>query len=305
MKEKIVLFLKGIAMGAADVVPGVSGGTIAFITGIYDELLGSINAVNLNTLTILRKEGIKAAWKAVNGNFLVVLLSGIFVSILSLANLFKYLLENHPVLLWSFFFGLIAASVLLVGRMIAHWNTVNVIGFIAGTAVSYWLTTVNPSNGLEAYWYIFVSGMIAICAMILPGISGSFILLLLGTYGVVLGAIADHNFILLAIFGAGCVVGLLSFSRLLSWTLKNYYNVTIAVLAGFLLGSLNKIWPWKETIATRINSHGEEVPFLQENILPMHYQPDPQLAAAIGLALLGVALIFFLSRFNPPEKSNA
>jgi putative membrane protein len=305
MKEKIVLFLKGMAMGAADVVPGVSGGTIAFITGIYDELLGSINSVSLNTLTILRKEGLKAAWKAVNGNFLVVLLAGIFTSILSLANLFKFLLENHPVLLWSFFFGLIAASVLLVGRMIAKWNAVNIIGFIAGTAVSYWLTTVHPSHGLDAYWYIFVSGMIAICAMILPGISGSFILLLLGTYGVVLGAIADHNFALLAIFGAGCVVGLLSFSRLLSWTLKNYYNVTIAVLAGFLLGSLNKIWPWKETIKTRVNSHGEVVPFLQENILPMNYQPDPQLAGAIGLALLGMVLIFILSRFNPPEKTNA
>jgi len=305
MKEKIVLFLKGMAMGAADVVPGVSGGTIAFITGIYDELLGSINSVSLNTLTILRKEGLKAAWKAVNGNFLVVLLAGIFTSILSLANLFKFLLENHPVLLWSFFFGLIAASVLLVGRMIAKWNAVNIIGFIAGTAVSYWLTTVHPSHGLDAYWYIFVSGMIAICAMILPGISGSFILLLLGTYGVVLGAIADHNFALLAIFGAGCVVGLLSFSRLLSWTLKNYYNVTIAILAGFLLGSLNKIWPWKITTETRINSHGEVVPFLQENILPMNYQPDPQLLPAIGLAIVGVLLIFILSRFNPPEKTNA
>jgi putative membrane protein len=305
MKEKIVLFLKGLAMGAADVVPGVSGGTIAFITGIYDELLDSINAVNLNTLSILRKEGLKAAWKAVNGNFLVVLLAGIFTSILSLANLFKYLLENHPVLLWSFFFGLIAASVLLVGRMIAHWNAVNIIGFIVGTAVSYWLTAVHPGTGVDAYWYIFVSGMIAICAMILPGISGSFILLLLGTYGIVLGAIADHNFVLLAVFAAGCVVGLLSFSRLLSWTLKNYYNVTIAILAGFLLGSLNKIWPWKITTETRINSHGEEVPFLQENILPMDYQPDPQLIPAIGLALVGVLLIFILSKFNPPEKTNA
>lgn len=305
MKEKIVLFLKGMAMGAADVVPGVSGGTIAFITGIYDELLSSINSVNFNTLTILRKEGIKAAWKAVNGSFLGVLLSGIFVSILSLANLFKFLLENHPVLLWSFFFGLIAASVFLVGRMIAHWNAVNIIGFIAGTAVSYWLTAVHPSHGLDANWYIFVSGMIAICAMILPGISGSFILLLLGTYSVVLGAIADHNFVLLTIFGAGCVVGLLSFSRLLSWTLRNYYNVTIAILAGFLLGSLNKIWPWKVTTETRINSHGIEVPFLQENILPMNYNGDPQLAAAIGLAILGVALIFILSRVSPPEKTNA
>lgn len=292
-------------MGAADVVPGVSGGTIAFITGIYDELLGSINAVNFNTLKILRKEGVAAAWKSINGNFLVTLLSGILLSILSLARLFKYLLDNEPVLLWSFFFGLIAASVWLVAKMIRHWKVIHILSFIVGTLVSYWLTVVHPGYGSEAMWYIFLSGAVAICAMILPGISGSFILLLMGTYSAVLGAISDYNFALLGVFSAGCVVGLLSFSRFLSWTLQNYYYITVAMLAGFLLGSLNKIWPWKETLETRTDSSGEIVPFVQQNVLPGNYAGNAEFLPAIGLMLAGVGLIIVLSRFSPPEKTHA
>lgn len=291
-----------MAMGAADVVPGVSGGTIAFITGIYDKLLASINAVQPNTLLIWRKHGFKAAWEEVNGSFLLPLFIGIGISIVSLAKLFKILLASHPVSLWAFFFGLIVASVWLVGKMIKEWNAISIAGIIVGTVISYWLTVVHPGEFGDSAWFIFVAGAIAICAMILPGISGSFILLLLGAYETVLGAVNDRELGLIGIFMAGCVVGLLSFSRILQWTLRNFYNTTIAVLTGFLIGSLNKIWPWKRTLEFRTNSHGEEVPFIQENVWPSQYTGDQELVTAAISALAGMAIILILSRFKPKDQ---
>ena len=289
-------------MGAADVVPGVSGGTIAFITNIYEELIDSLNRLDGKALKILFKEGIKPFWQYINGNFFLFLLGGIGISIVSLAKLITYLLATYPVLVWSFFFGLVFASIFFVGKQVTKWNVANILSFIVGAIIAYVITDLPPMHSPESSWFIFLSGAIAICAMILPGISGSFILLLLGSYDIVLRAIKNIEIKTMLIFGAGCVVGLLSFSRLLKWMFAKFHNLTVALLSGFLLGSLNKIWPWKETISTRINSHGEEVPFIQKNVSPFAFE-HPQLAAAIGLAVFGVLLLYFLEKLGSAKKS--
>ena len=303
MIRSLLIFLKGMAMGAADVVPGVSGGTIAFITGIYDQLLSSINALNLNTLKKLRTEGVKSVWKTINGSFLVTLFLGIAVSFISLARVFKYLVEFHPQMVWGFFFGLVLGSIWLVMKMIDQWDIIKLIAVAIGTGISYYLTIIEPGGGVSAPWFIFLSGAIAICAMILPGVSGSFILLILGIYYPMLEAVSTFDLGFIALLGSGAVVGLLSFSRFLKWLLDNYYEITVAILVGFLVGSLNKLWPWKKTLEYRLNSHGEEVPFIQENILPS-LDNMGDMAVVIGLALLGLAVILILSRFSP-EKEDA
>ena len=292
-----IISLKGMAMGAADVVPGVSGGTIAFISGIYEELLSSISSVNFATLKLLKTNGIKAAWKAVNGNFLIALLIGIFCSILSLAKLISLLLEHKPIMVWSFFFGLVLASILYVGKQISKWNSLAVVALLSGASVAYYITTLQPLiSENSSPLFLFLAGAIAICAMILPGISGAFILVLLGAYKPVLEAIHTKNFKLIAILGAGAVIGLLSFSKILKWLFNNYKNYTLAVLTGFILGSLNKIWPWKETLTWRVNSHGINVPFNQQSISPMSFEGDSQLAMAILLSVLGFAVILLLEK---------
>lgn len=296
LKDYLILSAKGIAMGAADVVPGVSGGTIAFISGIYEELLETIDNVNLSAFKVLKNDGIKAAWNHLNGNFLVALLSGIAISIISLAKLITYLLEFHTVLLWSFFFGLILSSIYLVGKKIKSWDISKIIALIIGSAIAYYITILPPMENPQAMWYIFLSGAIAICAMILPGISGSFILLLLGSYELVLSAIKDIKIATIAVFGLGCITGLLSFSKLLNWMFKKYHDLTIALLTGFLVGSLNKIWPWKKVLQTRINSHGKEVPFIDENVLPANYDGDPQLLYVVLFAIFGLAIIIVIEK---------
>lgn len=307
MQEKTNLvktFFTGIAMGAADVIPGVSGGTIAFISGIYERLLGAIGSVKFSTTTILRKEGIAAAWKSIDGTFLAVLLSGIVVSIASLARLVTYLMDEHPVLLWSFFFGLIVASVPLIGKQVTKWDLKAIAFLILGTGISYYITIAEPSTDTGELWYIFIASMLAICAMILPGISGSFILLLLGAYVPVMTAIKELDIAVVLVVVAGAVIGLLSFSKLLKWTFANYHNITIAALTGFLVGSLNKIWPWKETISERTNSKGEVVPFIQENVLPGDYVlGEPQVLMAIVVAVIGFAVIFILERFGAKKAA--
>lgn len=285
-------------MGAADVVPGVSGGTIAFITGIYEELLNTINAVNWAGLKKLKTEGVKSFWKHINGNFIVALFLGIGISVYKLAGLVTYLMANQAVLLWSFFFGLIIASIYLVGKMVAKWDLLKIIGLSIGTGVSFYITLLPPMENPNASWYIFLSGAIAICAMILPGISGSFILLLLGSYELILTSIKDLKLTIIAVFASGCIVGLLSFSKLLSWMFKKYHDLTIAILTGFLIGSLNKIWPWKKTISSRLNSHGETVPFIQNNVLPADFIGDNQLVFSLLIAVAGLALILVLERFS-------
>jgi len=294
--DYLIISLKGLAMGAADVVPGVSGGTIAFISGIYEELITSIGNINLSLLSTLRKEGIGPTWKQLNGNFLMALFTGIFISVISLAKLMGWLLINKPIFLWSFFFGLVVASIFFVGKQISKWNLGAIVLFIIGALLAYYISSLPAMGTNESNWFLFIAGALAICAMILPGISGAFILVLLGAYQPVLSALNNRDLKTIGIIGAGAIIGLLSFSKLLKWLFKNYRDLTLATLTGFILGSLNKIWPWKETISTRINSKGEEVPLLQESISPFSYPEDPQLAWAIGLAFLGFLTIFLLEK---------
>ena len=297
-KEYLSLSLKGMAMGAADIIPGVSGGTIAFISGIYEELIETINNVNFEAIKKLKNNGIKSFWTHINGNFLIALLTGIAISIMSLAKVITHLLETHSQLLWGFFFGLIVASVYIVGKQVNKWDINNIISLIIGSSIAFYITILNPMQNPDALWFVFLSGSIAICAMILPGISGSFILLLLGSYEFILVAIKDFKLDVITIFGVGCITGLLAFSKLLNWLFKKYHDITIALLTGFLIGSLNKIWPWKETIQTRINSHGEIVPFIQSNVLPSNFEGDSNIIEVIFLTLIGIVIIYLLERFS-------
>ncbi|MFD1553496.1 DUF368 domain-containing protein [Putridiphycobacter roseus] len=322
-KSKVTLFLKGCAMGAADVVPGVSGGTIAFITGIYEELLESISNLNLSLFKTIKKNGIKAAWQQINGNFLLVLLLGIGTSLLTLAKVVSYLLEHHEIPLWSFFFGLVLGSVWLVGKQVERWDIKTIAALIIGTAVAYYITILPPFTESHNLWYIFICGCIAICAMILPGVSGSFILVLLGAYATILESLSNllsglkamsteiimANGSVIMVFALGCIVGLISFSRFLNYLFKRSKNVVIAVLTGFLIGSLNKIWPWKETITTFTKHAGEPnekiIPLLQKNISPQQFEinhaTSPELMLVITMFLVGILILIVLDRFAPKE----
>ena len=303
VKDYIVISLKGIAMGAADVVPGVSGGTIAFISGIYEELLSSISNVNLQLFKTLKNEGFTAAWKQVNGNFLLALFAGIFISIISLAKLIKYLLENEPILLWSFFFGLVLASIIYIAKQIKKWNALSIFLLLLSAFLAYYVTTLNPLvNENSSLLFLFLAGAIAICAMILPGISGAFILVLLGAYEPILSAVNERNMKTIAIVGLGAVVGLLSFSKILKWLFANYKNYTLVALTGFIIGSLNKIWPWKQALTFRVNSHGIKVPFNEKSISPFAYDGDAQLTLAIVLAIIGFVLILAMERLATQKK---
>ncbi len=303
-RDYTLLVLKGMGMGAADVVPGVSGGTIAFISGIYEELIDTISRLNLKTISILFKEGIKPFWKAMNANFLLAVLGGIAISILSLSKLISYLLENEPIGTWSFFFGLILASIPLVAKKVKVWSGIRYFAFAAGAIIAWLITDLPPVTEPGAMWYLFISGMIAICAMILPGISGSFILILLGSYFTVLTALNDRNITIILVFIAGAVTGLLVFSKFLKFMFSRFHDITIATLAGFLLGSLNKIWPWKNVLEWFVKHPGEaneqKIALVEENILPgtfTNLTGEPaQLGLAIIMAILGVAIIFGLEK---------
>ncbi len=305
-KDYLLLVLKGIGMGAADVVPGVSGGTIAFITGIYEELINSIKAINLKAIKLLLGGKISEFWKAINGTFLVSVLLGIAISIFSLAKGLKFLLDHYPILVWSFFFGLIIASAIYVVRSVNKWEVSNVIAGIAGIIVAYFITIISPAEAHASYWFIFISGAIAICAMILPGISGSFILVLLGMYKFILDAVGNLQLTVLIIFVLGAALGIISFSNVLSWLLKKFHNQTIALLAGFMVGSLNKVWPWKEVTQTFTDRHGEVKPLVEENILPGTYEQitgnNAFLLGAVILAVFGFALIFIIEGLTKPKK---
>jgi putative membrane protein len=298
--QYLLLALRGMLMGAADAVPGVSGGTIAFITGIYEELIHSLRSFDMAALRLLFSQGPVAAWRHVNGTFLLVLISGILLSLLSLSHVVLFLLETQAPLLWSFFFGLIIASMWSLCRNVPSWHSSVLVFFAFGAVVAYAITQVTPSALEATPLFVFFSGMIAICAMILPGISGSFILLLLGMYTPIMQAIQGLEIATLGIFGAGCVMGLLAFSRVLDWAFAHHRSTTLALLGGFMLGSLSKVWPWKYTTAYAINRHGGEVPLVQENVLPGSFQvltgQDPSLAPALGLMLLGAVLVLIMDR---------
>lgn len=305
-KDYLLIGIKGIAMGAADVIPGVSGGTIAFITGIYEELINSIKSIGPGTLPLLLKGRFREFWKAINGNFLLSLVTGIFISILSLARLLKYLLENYPVLIWSFFFGLIVASAIYVARTVRKWPPPVIISGIAGIGIAWVITVLTPAEANTTWWFIFLSGSIAICAMILPGISGSFILVLLGMYRFILDAVSNLNIPVIILFLAGAAIGIILFSNFLSWLLKKYHNMTIALLAGFMIGSLNKVWPWKQVVETFTDRHGEVKPLVEANVLPGSYESitgEPSmLVGALLLAAAGFVLIFLIEGLTSSLK---
>lgn len=302
-KQWGLISLKGMGMGAADVVPGVSGGTIAFITGIYEELITSLGNINVKALQLLFKSGIGAFWKYINGNFFIALFLGIGVSVFSLAKLLTYLLDHFPVLLWSFFFGLVIASAWIIAQTIDKWKVVEIIAIAAGTALAAWISTLQVTADGSSYIYLFLSGAIAICAMILPGISGAFILVLLGTYGTVLTGIKDFDIQLIAVFGLGCIVGLLAFSKILKYLFAHYKSLVLALLTGFLIGSLFKIWPWKERVSDIpiiVHSDGREE-FLLQNILPSAFTMMDFFLPVL-LILTGFSVVYFMSKIKIEQK---
>ncbi|NHN27840.1 DUF368 domain-containing protein [Flavobacterium jejuense] len=308
--DYLLITLKGIAMGAADVVPGVSGGTIAFISGIYQELIDSINKVNFSTLKGVKQNGLKATWAAINGNFLLALLTGIAISVLTFSKLITHLLENQPILVWSFFFGLVIASILLIWKEISKWSAKAILALLIGIVVSYYITIARPVESPESFPYLFLSGFLAIIAMILPGVSGAFILLLMGSYQTVIGTINQFReglsnmdfeiigqaLLKLMTFVLGAIIGLKLFSKILTWMFSHHKNITLALLIGFMIGSLNKIWPWKEILETRVNSHGETIPFIEKSILPNYFNGNPQILTAIIMLVCGFMLIFGLEK---------
>ncbi|HGY9569705.1 TPA: DUF368 domain-containing protein [Vibrio harveyi] len=302
----LITYFKGMAMGAADVVPGVSGGTIAFITGIYDTLLESIRRINPSLFSIWKKDGFKAAFNHINGFFLISLFAGIFTSIATLAKLISWLLETHPIPIWSFFFGLILVSVYHIIRQVEKRDAIRFVALLIGIGFAYSITVLKPLHMEPTAINTILAGAIAICAMILPGISGSFILLLIGMYAPVLGAVKGFQIDILALFLVGCVAGLLSFSHLLSWLLRKFRDLTLMFLTGLMIGTLPKIWPWKETLTWRTNSKGEQVPLLEQNLSPFEFeyitsQPS-QLVLAVIMMLAAIALVLGLEKFADSNK---
>ncbi len=295
-KKFFRLFFTGFTMGSADIVPGVSGGTIAFIFGIYEELIFSIKKMSTETISLLFKGKIKQAIQSVPFSFLVPLGLGILTAILTLTGVLSHLLETSPVRLWSFFFGLVLASVFLVSKRIANWNFKDIISMLIFTVIAYLVVGSVPLETAATPLAFLLSGAIAICAMILPGISGSFLLIIMGKYEQILTAVNNKDIFTLGLVVVGAVLGLALFSRLLSWLFKNHHNIVVASLTGFMIGSLRKIWPWKETITTRINSHGNIIPLVQQNVLPENFNGD--VIVAISLCIFAIVLILILDKFQ-------
>lgn len=314
-----IIFAKGLAMGAADVVPGVSGGTIAFISGIYEELIKTIHKLDFGFFKTWKKEGFFNSWKKYNLSFLISLGFGIAISIISLAKLITTMLKEHPVLVWSFFFGLVIASILFVGKQIKAWSPPVIIALVIATALSYYITLAEPVSSPESTWFLFLAGFIAIIAMILPGISGAFILLLIGAYTTVIGFITQlagsiitqnwelfsQAFSKLFVFGIGAIVGLKVFSKILNWMFQHHKKIILAILTGFMIGALNKIWPWKKILQLRTNHMGEQIPFLEKSILPSNYDGNPQILYALCFMIIGFLSIFLLEIFSTYKKTNA
>lgn len=288
-KNFLGIGLRGMAMGVAEVIPGVSGGTIALITGIYERLLQSIRAFGPVAYRAYRSEGVRGLWTAINGAFLMALGLGMAVGLVVGVFGVTHILENYPPVLWAFFFGLIVASVIYLGRKVS-WNGVTAAALLVGAVIAYGVTVLTPSHGSESLLIVFGSGILAISAMLLPGISGSFVLLLLGMYTFVIGSFKglletgswDHIKVIIA-FALGCLVGVVSFSRLLTWLLHKYTQPTLALLTGFLIGSLNKIWPWQNEAV---------------NVMPAKYEGESFLIACLVACVIGFFTVFAVERFG-------
>ncbi len=296
-------FLAGLAMGAADVVPGVSGGTMAFIFGIYQELLLSIKKLTGEVPHLLLKRQWRKAQDAVNWGFLVPLGLGIVIAIVTLARLLRWFLADSPVMVWSFFFGLVVASVVVVLRKrVKKWDVRDRVWFVVAVIVSYVVVGAVPVETPRDPFTLFLSGVVAISAMILPGISGSFILVILGKYGQVLDAVATFDIFTLLIFAAGCVVGLALFVRVLTWLFAKHHDIAIVVLAGVMVGSLRKIWPWKEVVRAGFDHHGNIVPLLERNVLP--YALNMEVFFALILAIAGIVLITYVQKLHGMKETH-
>jgi putative membrane protein len=317
MKETLKIMLKGAAMGVAEVIPGVSGGTLAFITGIYERLLAAISNMNISLFKTWKDEGFKAVWQKIDGLFLAKLLAGMAVGFLIGLKLVVRLLESHPVHIWSFFFGLILASIPLIGKQVKKWGGLEIVLLILGAGLVYWITIAAPSQGSEHLLLVFLAGIIGVSALMLPGLSGSFVLLLLGMYTIIMPAIEEFTHhplgpetLIVIAFGLGIVVGLLTFAKVLSYTFKKYPNPTLALLTGFLIGSLNKVWPWQQVTETRMNSKGLEVVKFSDSVLPSTfseldsnflYGNEPHLIFALVILVVAFVLVYLLDKFSLEE----
>jgi len=300
------LWLRGIAMGIAELVPGVSGGTIAFITGIYRELLATIRAYDHQWLVLLLRGQWRAAWQQGNVGFVLVLLFGMASSLVSLAAVVQWLFVAHEILVWSFFFGLITASVIFIGHAVAPWNSTRSLLALLGLVLGMTVSQVGGLPPADGAWLTLASGALAICAWILPGVSGSFILLILGQYQRVIRAISELDLGFLAVFSMGCVLGLLLFSRLLTWLLRHYYEATLALLCGVMAGSLQRLWPWQQVQSYYLDSEGGAVMLRGRPLLPWHFEDyygdDALLLSAILAALAGMAVVLLLDRASRSSR---
>jgi putative membrane protein len=308
LRESISLIFKGIGMGAANVIPGVSGGTIALITGIFEKLINSIKSFDLKAVKLILKGDFKGFFNHVNMGFLVSVFSGIFISILTLAKILGYLFENYPVYIWAYFFGLILASVYFVGRRIEKIDIRVVITFLAGTLIAVLFSVLNPATENTRIYYLVLCGVVAICSMILPGLSGSFVLILMGNYELIfIKAINEFDLGILIPVGVGAVVGLLAFSHILSWIFKRYKDQTISLLTGFILGSLSILWPWKNEVYQTnrlgeilLKSCGDPVVTGYEKYLPQQF--DNEVIFSILLMIAGIITIWGIERYADLKK---
>ena len=294
------LFLKGIAMGVANVIPGVSGGTIALITGIYEELIDSLKSFDKKALKYILSFKINEFIDYTNLYFIIAVFGGSIFSVFSIANLFKFLFSNYPLYIWSFFFGLIIASIFFVGKKINKWNKSSVIALVLGIIIALSFTNISPASENDNLFFVFFCGIIGISGMMLPGLSGSFILILLGNYELLLvKAVADLNIIILTVFFLGSLFGLLSFSHLLSWLLKKYKDQTLAILTGFITGSLAIIWPWKEVKESIIIGDKEKIIDYQ---LLIPQELNQENIIAIILMMMGIAIVYAIEKFSITKK---
>lgn len=315
--SQLSLILKGGAMGVAEVIPGVSGGTIAFVTGIYERLLDAVKAFGPGLIGVHRRKGLGGVWRAIDGGFLSLLLAGMAMGILIGVFGVSWLLEHYPPLIWAFFFGLIVSSILFMGRRIGPWRRGEAALFVLGAILAYAITTLTPASGNEALWFVFLCGAIAISALMLPGISGSFMLLVLGMYQFIVqdtlkGLLVDFSLdklLILTVFALGCLTGMMTMSRLLSWTFKRYRSLTLAILTGFLVGSLNKVYPWRNAedwlrdgagrVVMAADGLTPEKILSEVNVLPSGYEGDPLVLGAILTCTLGFLVVFVFDRFGP------
>jgi len=294
-------------MGVADVIPGMSGGSVAFVSGIYSEMVHSLRAIDREAFQLITKKRYEDFWIKINGSFLLTLFAGVITSLFFLARGMTLLQSRYPIFVWSFFFGLILICALLVLREIKKWNLGIIITFLCGAAVAYGITVLSPLQTPVSIWFIFLTGMLSVSAIVFPGISGAFLLLLLGKYQYMINALISFNIVVILVFLAGCVLGLIGFSRVLTWTLDTYHSATVASLAGLMLGSLNKVWPWRVVLEYVTNSKGEQVPAFDKSILPWHYLAttgkDPQVFQAILMMAISVFIVVLFEKITARLKT--